>query len=399
MAKVNVLTDLQRTIASWQHLNPGPLPMAMGALKEVVDRKLNMRPSASRYNKAICIGYHAGCNYDKAANTIHANSSLNTSYFRHSNDDRMDMETKCGEMWDAVQAAQAAIPVSGLADDNRTLKIFMGPEFFFRGKNGAYSPDIVSEIIPRMRSRGTANASFENWLFVFGTAVAAIEDSITFCTVCPWGTSQIRFERNLTAPNPADRAKTTPKCSVNPAHAITTGNFGAEVQNVALIQHGSNTHMVAKEYVSGIDYKNNEVRVHPGSPDQQKLDVLSPVGSAHNLKGKPVQHDERLGGCIFTVDGITIGLEVCLDHALAPPTAPEFGRASALAPTIQILLIPSYGMTIGHGLHCKAGGIAFNVDGRGHGNSEVKLNAGARLAQTPTMSGSIALYGPFNIPV
>ena len=55
---------------------------------------------------------------------------------------------------------QAAIPAQGIADDNRTLKIFMAPEFYFRGKNGAYTPDIVSAIIPHMRTLGTGGAGF-----------------------------------------------------------------------------------------------------------------------------------------------------------------------------------------------------------------------------------------------
>jgi hypothetical protein len=398
MAKINVLTDLQRAITGWQQVHPGPLPAAMAALKEVVDRRLNLRPATSRYHKAICVAFHAGCNYDKATGTTHTSSTLNPDYFRHSSNDRLDMVAKCGDLWAGIQAAQSAIPLQGLADDNRTLKVFMAPEFFFRGKNGAYSPDIVSDIIPQMRTLGTSGGTFQDWLFIFGTAVAAFDDAVTYCSVCPYGTSTIKFERNLTAPNLADRAKTTPKCSVNPAHKVVTGTFGAEVQNVALIQHGGDDHMIAKEYVSGIDYKGNQVRIQPGKPDEATLKVRAPLGSTRNPGTMAVQSDERLGGCVFTVDGLTIGLEVCLDHSLAPKNAPEYGRASALASSIQILLIPSYGMSIGSGMHCRADGIAFNVDGRGTGNSQVKLNTGAQQPQNAKTVGQLALYGPFNIP-
>lgn len=402
MAKTNVLNDLRRSIEEWQRTHPGPLPMAMGALKDVVDRKLNLRASTSRYNKAICIAYHFGCNYQKATGITHglAASHLNTSYFRHSPDDRADMERKCADMWTGIEAARTGIAARGVGDDNRTLKIFMGPEFYFRGQNGAYAPEIVSSIIPRMRSLGTAKPIYDDWLFVFGTAVASIETALTYCTVCPWtGVTTVRFERNVTAVNPADRAKTIAKCSVNPAHPTTTGSFGAEVQNVALIQHGGDSHMVAKEYISGIDYTNNRVRVHPDTADEQIMKVRAPEGGEPNPGNMPVQSDERLGGSIFTLDGLTVGLEVCLDHSLASPGQPEYGRASVLAPTIQILLIPSYGMTIGQGLHCRPNGIAFNVDGRGRGNSEVKLNAPPYTSRPAiTINDRISLYGPFNIP-
>lgn len=399
MAKINVLNDLQRAIAAWQQAHSGPLPAAMAALKEVVDRRLNLRPSASRYNKAICIAFHAGCNYDKATGITHPSpTNQNTAYFRHSDDDGTDMDAKCTRMWSGIQSAQAAIPAQGLADDNRTLKIFMAPEFYFRGKNGAYLPDIVSTIIPRMKTLGTDGAAFQDWLFIFGTAVAAFDAAVTYCSTCGYGKSTITFERNLTAVNPVDRAKTIPKCSKGASHTVVTGSWGAEVQNVALIQHGADEHLVAKEYVSGIDYKDNKVRVQPGMPEEAKRKVLAPFGSVRRPDGIAVQSDERLGGCVFTVDGLTIGLEVCLDHSLAAKTAPEYGRASALAPSIQILLIPSYGMSIGQGLHCRAGGIAFNVDGRGTGSSQVKINTGAQIPQVPKAAGTLALYGPFNIP-
>jgi hypothetical protein len=412
MAKTNLLTELERAIIDWHTARPGPLPVPMAALKAVVGRKLSLRDRASRYNRAICIGYNIYCNYDKTNHHVHPNSTLNTNYYRHSDNDANDMETKCRNLWNAIVAAHGAVsnlPIAThpLAERERTLKIFMAPEFYFRGRNGAYSPDIVSSIIPRMRALGTANGTYKDWLFVFGTAVAAIETQVTYCPTCGYNNSTIRYDRD-----PLNPAKTIAKCSLNPAHVPTTGNWGAEVQNVALIQHGGDTHLVAKEYVSGIDYR-NAPKILPTDPDRPTvrmpggnyLDVSSPQGSrdAYHRRGPaaPIKTDERMGGCIFSIDGITIGLEVCLDHALGTVAAP-YGRASAYAGTIQILLIPSYGMSIGTGMHCKPGGIAFNVDGRIVGSSEVKLNLPGAPVQAETQvaaaPGSLSLFGPFNIP-
>lgn len=70
--------------------------------------------------------------------------------------------------------------------------------------------------------------------------------------------------------------------------------------------------------------------------------------------------DERMGGTIFTIDGVTFGLEICLDHAAscANHTAGRLDNAAS----IQVHLIPSAGMGI-RKLRAVPGGIVFNVDG------------------------------------
>jgi len=399
MAKINVLNDLQKAITAWQRALPGADREPMAALLEVVESTLDFRPTGSRYNKAICIAYHTYCNYNKAAGSVYDDSRKNQDYFRHSENDVVDSQVKCNKLWRAITAASSAIGASGIADDDRTLKIFMAPEFYFRGRNGAYLPDIVYNLPERMRKLGTGAGNFQHWLFVFGTAVSAFEITEHYCGTCPGGASQVTFEQNTKAWTEKGRSKTTPKCSVNPAHRILTRTRGAEVQNVALIQHGNVVHAIAKEYISGIDYKANKVTMPDGKKTTKDLRTIAPLGGAMNPGNKPIQDDERLGGCIFTVDGVTVGLEVCLDHDLSDPGQAEYGRATNLAPTIQVLLIPSYGMSIGDGLHCKSGGIVFNVDGRGMGSSEVKINLLPYNSQPARNVGSnIHLYGPFNIP-
>jgi len=416
MAKLNVLNDLRREIEAWHQAHPGPLPMAMAALEEMVDRRLKSRAGAARYSKAICIAYHAGCNYEASTGITHGPKKgfKNADYFRHCDDDQGDMVQKCADLWAGIEAAKTGIATKGLTDDNQTLKIFMAPEFYFRGRNGAYPIDVVSAIIPKMMALGTAKPIFQDWLFVFGTAVASFEVSITYCQVCPWtGATTVKFERNLAGATKEDRAKTIGKCTVNAAHAIDTGWLGAEVQNVALIQHGSESHMVVKEYVSHIDYKanmagdwvvGNTTSTTVGGMTTTSIDerrVIAPLGGHENPGTMAVQNDERLGGCIFTMDGLTFGLEVCLDHWKANNVTGA-GRVATDAAKIHILLIPSYGMNIGQGgqgFYCKPNGIAFNVDGRNQGNSQVKLNAGTQGRQRQIeVSKRVALYGPFNIP-
>jgi hypothetical protein len=396
MSKANILNDLRRAIDNWSHKQPR-LPEAMKALKAVVDRDLNLRSPTARYKKAICIALKTGCNYNHAENRVYENSDLNKDYFRWSSNDGVDMQQKCQILWDLIESARAAVARPEMEDDNKTLKIFMAPEFYFRGANGAYSPDIVSEIIPRMRALGTAGPAFQDWLFVFGTAVASIELTEDRCSVCN-SSNFIDYKADT-----INVRSLVAVCTKGARHHVQQHTYAAEVQNVALIQHGANTHMVAKEYSSGIDYIDDKVRLRRNKPWKAKLvPTVSAFGGEQNrrhpAKDMKMESDERLGGCIFTLDGLTIGLEVCLDHK-AKNRIRQVGRASKLAHTIQILLIPSYGMTIGDGLFTKPNGILFNVDGRGRGSSEVKLNVAPYVSQNVTLASNfISIYGPFAIP-
>jgi hypothetical protein len=396
MAKRNLIVELNREIAAWARSHPGSLPMAMAALKDVVGAQVRAIPSAQKYTDVICSGWAIGCNYNASTGLTSRNSAKNPDYFRHSADDAADMLRKCSDMEAAVRAAKNTIGSNGLTDNEHTLKIFMGPEFYFRGQNGAYAPDVVSQIVPRLKTG--LGPGWNDWLFVFGAAVASIEDAVTFCQTCGPGASSIKFERN-----PADRTKTQPKCDqdtgIGPPHVIGKGSWGAEVQNVALVSYAGESHLVAKEYESSIDYKNNRVRVHPGTSDQRDLNTLAPAGS-HQSRIASLYDDERMGGCILNIAGLTVGIEVCLDHRAS--TAPSLGRASRYSGAIQILLIPSFGMSIGTGLYCRPGGVVFNVDGRGNGRSHMALNGvGAPQEISSAVNGgrgAIEVWSPVPIP-
>ena len=402
MAKRNVLFDLQTELD--KRFPPAqPSSEAIKALRDVITRKLADMPAA-HYAEVICIGWNIGCNYDKKTGLTSTDRSKNPDYFRHSANDQTDMERKCSEMFSAISFAADAIATNNSlkagAANSKTLKVFMAPEFYFRGVNGAYSPEIVSQIIPKLRTLGTQSARYADWLFVFGTAVAAIEIEETYCKTCNL-VQTIKFVKDRNNPT-----KTIPVCTkeTNPnTHQVVTGSYGAEVQNVALVQKGEETALVAKEYVSGIDYigaGRGQVRIHPGTKNSAKVDTIVPSGSndGRHPDGIITQNDERLGGCRLTIDGIRIALEVCLDHAVG------IARAQPLEGSTQILLIPSYGMSIGTGLYCVPFGVVFNVDGRGQGSSHAvvkdKIPAVAKVMANTVAGGrgTVEVWGPFQIP-
>jgi len=112
---------------------------------------------------------------DQANNTI-----LFECYLGH-DDPIVDIHKRMQVMYDAVDRAYEA------ADkDPTTLKIFNAPEFFFRGKEGAYILNATDDKSSRENGDCTelcqilsgleslvANKKYQDWLFLFGSVVIA----------------------------------------------------------------------------------------------------------------------------------------------------------------------------------------------------------------------------------
>ena len=424
MARRNLLNDMDVKFHAWEIANVAQTRhFASAALKEILGKKKAGIAPDHTYSHAVCIAWAVACSTNAG------------DYYHTSIDDRTDMEAKCLDMKRAINSALANFP-NAIADNENTLKIFMAPEFYFRGRNGAYSPDIVADIIPTMMKeeggyKGTGHGDFKHWLFVFGTAVSALETRVTFCQQC----QSISAVKYVKQPD----GKTITECKNDPTHTIASGSYGAEVHNVALIQKNKERYLVTKEYTSGIDYKGvsvatprGKVRLHPGTPDVKLMKVIPPHGDTFLLycilflypgaedcrfiffdklfgfippQGSAESQiqskfdDERMGGSVFTIDGITFGLEICLDHIAS--ATPNQGRLAEYSDSIQIHLIPSYGMSIGNKMYCKANGIVFNVDGRPNVPAEVEIKGVGASASVPVNSGTrgnLQFFGPFQIP-
>lgn len=53
---------------------------------------------------------------------------------------------------------------------SETLKLFVAPEFYWRGPRGAYDVDLLFEKF-RTLTVGYSDHKFKDWTFIFGTAV------------------------------------------------------------------------------------------------------------------------------------------------------------------------------------------------------------------------------------
>jgi hypothetical protein len=234
-----------------------------------------------------------------------------------------------------------------------TLKVFMAPEFYWRGARGAYrrSNQGLKEISKSMLNALNdflGDERFANWVFVLGTVIAADK-------------ADPEYVGSLENPS---------------YHDISYFNF-------APIYVGGTTRKLLqfKEYISGIDFLQG--RELTGS--------AAPVEPAPGSGSKHCKQDPTSNGCIyaqpkaevlaefgfgdfevvdsvFELDGLRIGVEVCLDHKRGT-LAKVLGEDSS----VDLQLIVSAGMLITAGPVCTgAGGPVFLSDG--FARTEMTLN-------------------------
>jgi hypothetical protein len=331
-----------------------------------------------------------------------------------------------------------------LADKSpEVLKIFMAPEFYWRGKDGGYelasidSAVEIPTIMAAMREEAK-DPKYKNWLFVFGTGIGYMKHGetgkeLTFGLLVngrgTWKNSGGRGSFLKVVADPALDRKTAPEVAVvtriphNAADVVrwTAQQSGvsagvikwekisdveyrilldkevaftkapfvlkepatAEIFNVAFVQHGGpaipglREAVVYKEFISPIDFLGGNPKTfhaaggagrkgRVGGPDS--VFMLPTEGSRDKLASAPdwdrseVSKTGLGGGSIFTMDGITFGLEVCLDHA-ENRLHRHYMKKTQGEPRVQVHLIPSWGMDIDGGAVVGVdNALVFNVD-------------------------------------
>lgn len=263
-----------------------------------------------------------------------------------------DIDLRVGLVKIAIDTAKGAAKPSTQAE--KILKIFITPEFFFRGHDGAYDMTSVHHAVQSLQETVKAE-EWKDWLFVFGTILGQSAPAL-FPATPP----------ALALPEPIIDP-TKPK----------------EIYNFVLVQKGgfpdaanapANAHVIQKRKMSDIDFINK-------APLGSKILRLTRVT---DLPPNPaidptdeLQKSEYDGSSIFTRDGITFGIEVCLDHANYRLMKGK-GKNK-----INIQLVTSCGMTINHGaIAVENSGYIFLCDGMTDG------------ASTPTYTAHSTLFSP-----
>jgi len=313
-----------------------------------------------------------------------------------------DIEKRCQIMKNAIDIARNNRHVSRR---NKTLKLFMAPEFYFRGGEGAYKEEHISEIFSEMRDLTKDKAKYGNWLFVLGTAVAAHD---------AWWQSDLG----------ADPQR------------------GKEIWNVCMIQKGgfkrddagilrccqlcgapspfTSSVIVYKEYVSDLDFigtadgdsvangivHGGRRRLVPVSGGTSLLPgrvrEINPAIAPAALAARPHPRGARkemsktgLGGqSVFMIDGITFGIEVCVDHITGRLRDSHYPPASKL-PWVQVHLIPACAINVDPArVACMQNGYIFCVDGD---NLAVHCKRKTGMGNTPADFANINVADVVNI--
>jgi hypothetical protein len=228
-------------------------------------------------------------------------------------------------------------------DKNKnTLKIFMAPEFYFRGTRGAYPIENQSVVISRLKNI-LKDPMFESWLFICGSVI-------------------VRW--------------------VGDSESTRSSGTATLVQNIVPVIRGGvdeEPRVVIKEHMSGIDFIEDGEKIR--RTDFSTSDVEHPASgkpgwlwsSSGTGAGKEQQGNIRYSGLgIFDEYDLTFGVEVCLDHKEKRLRKSPPGKDQAF---VQIQLIPSAGMSIRNdAVVAVKDGVVMNCDGNPRTDNDTPMS-------------------------
>eukprot|EP00435_Cladocopium_sp_Y103_P063855 s172_g25.t1 len=267
-----------------------------------------------------------------------------------------DVEKRLSIMFEAVERLYAS---DHWDRSPTTLKIFMLPEFYWRGKQGAYrihrGVEKVLHPTAHWISHRFTHERFKHWLIVDGTVVMA----------------QMADQRYV-------------EMSERPYENISYYNFAP------VHVGGTNlTYLRFKHFISGIDFlqmRPEHSRMVPAPPGRSHSFCKEHPRSngcvyqhlpSHLLEELGFGHDVELPSGLLKIGGLRIGLEICLDHAMGELCEKELKPWER----VDVQLIVSAGMNIASGPVCtRPGGPVFLADG--FARTEVSLNAFGRGRQS-----------------
>mmetsp|Transcript_13833 Transcript_13833/g.35548 ORF Transcript_13833/g.35548 Transcript_13833/m.35548 type:complete len:399 (+) Transcript_13833:658-1854(+) len=252
---------------------------------------------------------------------------------------------------------EALLRAETLADkDPKTLKIFTLPEFFFRGPQGAYSlQDTLGDayhtesFIFQLQIL-LADARWESWLGVFGTIIA--------CYIAP-GKKMLHNVYNMCL--------------------CQQGGFGRNAS-----ERGSKCQFVLKHWISSVDFLDGG-----GPADQGKVgfddERWLENHQQHYLDGLRA-YGRLQDSCLLRYGGVSIGLEICLDHLESRLRNNEATRVYQHDRPVEIQLVISSGMSFDDEamVVARPGGLAFINDGTGCNDGALDTRTDARLYSDKT---------------
>jgi hypothetical protein len=261
---------------------------------------------------------------------------------------------------------------SGAVDGSpSTLKIFVMPEFAFRGVRGAYDnnpPEIDAFTYFRTAiAKRVAVPAYEGWLFVFGTIVEAtnyvrgndpgrdraarIRENLAMALGDAWQYAESQNDTEFANFLDATLRDYTNYCRAKPIYEVSDKSY--VVAGGAADATYPEGLTVEKKFISNEDFVLN--LISRGFCGDQ---CAYPPIKEQDGEDKETAFDDL---SIFTIKGIKFGVEVCLDHARARLRTNRLPENEV----VQIHLVPSCGMQlVDASIIAGAGGLVFNCDGQ-----------------------------------
>ena len=286
-----------------------------------------------------------------------------------------DVRRRMAIMRDAVDQAYDSSD-----KDPSVLKIFIAPEFYWRGLNGAYEllPDFAedthggcSDICHILKSleEVTADERFEDWIFLFGTVIA----SETLPTEDQFDYQFYNFAPLYKGYDPAKSPHPAGKRFLVPKRYVSNLDFLTPVRHLT-------NETLAVELLDEEDLNSQATLMNPRSIGHNRYD--NEMWSQYKEELADLGYTMIEYGW-FMMDGISFSVEICLDHlvhrALMTYMADVVTGGKTLIPSsaddkvewvsipkhqAQISLVSSAGMdVVVASLALADGGVIFLQDG------------------------------------
>lgn len=329
------------------------------------------------------------------------------------------------DITERVNLVEIAIETAKKNSDpnENTLKIFMIPEFFFRGAEGAYKMDVYDKLITKLQGL-VEDRRWKDWIFVFGTIVAKSSSSFDDKSnnVEGYNISLVQkggFEDSKYGPDNAriimkeymsGRDFLPQKISLDAKgdksvvvlervfYPLTVNEVKREKRKNYL-QKFKNLTQEDLDKLNATDeekeaYEKGKSLYTYYNPQNQKFwDLWTKYLNSKNAIDllRKIRFEKRYefsefnysGTSMFEMEGITFGLEVCLDHANKRLKKSIEYQNSGVNGIVDIQLIPSCGISINkEAIVVRNGGYVFHCDGSLRSKQEGE-NMGKPTEKTP----------------
>lgn len=267
----------------------------------------------------------------------------------------------------AAAADQLYNLATATRDDPSVLHVMMIPEFYFRGKTGAYESSPDHDLINfggKLARELADQPKFVNWLFVLGTVLhgdkatasdvvrkkAAARDNLVKAIVRAYEAAPDGETKDFVF------GLLTQSTEFAQSHPLTIVHNSCYIYKQQSSEWPNGLH-VDKKFVSHEDFV-----ISYYSPDAySEMNVAYPYVDGGSGELKKEATDAK---SIFCMDGITFAVEICLDHRRGRLHSARNENEESRVP-VDVQLVPSCGMQIQQpSVVARTGGIVFNCDGQ-----------------------------------